>query len=259
LEVFFCEINEGVGDVGVVGNESSVEVGEAQEGAYVLDFGWGWPFGNAIELDRIHGELTWFDDHPEVFYLVGGEFAHLKFEVQVEFSHSLEDTLSVFLVSGGIGGEDEEVIHIDDKPSFSNHVSEGIVHKSSEGGGGVGEAEEHNGRFKEAFVGNKGGLPLMSIFDADVVVAPSDVKLSEDFCISEFVDEVGNQGKGIGVSNGVFVEIPVVLAWAKSSILLCDEEERGCLRGVGGADFPSAEIFVEEGFGSEVFVGGERV
>jgi len=192
LEILFCEVDEGTSDVGVVRDESSVEVGEAKEGAYVLYFSWGWPFGNSVEFDGIHSELTRFDDHSEVFYLVCGELAFLKFEVQVEFSHSLEDTLSAFLMSSDVGGEDEEVIHIDDEPSFSDHVSEGIVHKSLEGGGGVGEAEEHNGRFKEAFVGDEGSLPLMSVLDADVVVAPSNVKLSEDLGIFEFIDEVGN-------------------------------------------------------------------
>jgi len=98
----------------------------------------------------------------------------------------------VFFVSSGVGGEDEEVVHVDDEPSFSNHVSEGVIHKSLEGGRGVGETEEHNSRFEEAFVGNEGSLPLMSIFDVYVVVAPSNVKLSENLGISEFIDEVGD-------------------------------------------------------------------
>jgi len=57
----------------------------------------------------------------------------------------------------------------------------------------------------------------------------------------------------------MFVEVPVILAWAKSSVLLFDEEEGSGLRGVRGMDFSSAKIFVKEGFGSEMFVGGERV
>jgi len=92
----------------------------------------------------------------------------------------------------GIGREDKEVIHINNKPSFSDHVSEGVIHESLECGGGVGEAEEHNGRLKEAFVGNESGFPLMSILDADVVVAPSNIKFGEDFSIFEFVDKVGD-------------------------------------------------------------------
>ena len=34
-----------------------------------------------------------------------------------------------------IRGEYEKIIHVDDQPSFSNHVVEGIIHELLEGGG----------------------------------------------------------------------------------------------------------------------------
>jgi len=138
LEVFLGKVDEGTGDVGVVWDESTVEVGKAKEGAYVLNLSWGWPLGDAIEFDWVHGQLTGFDNHSEVFYLICGEFAFLKFEVQIEFSHALEDTFGAFLMSSRVGGEDKEVVHVDDEPSFCDHVSEGVVHEPLEGGGGVG-------------------------------------------------------------------------------------------------------------------------
>jgi len=81
LEVFLSEVNEGTGNIRVVRDKSSVEVGEAKEGAYVLDFSGGQPFGDSIKLDRVHGELTRFDNHSEVLNLIHGEFAFLKLEV----------------------------------------------------------------------------------------------------------------------------------------------------------------------------------
>ena len=47
-----------------------------------------------------------------------------------------------------VGGIDEEVIHIDDKPSFSDYIVEGVIHELLEGGGGVSETKEHNCGFK---------------------------------------------------------------------------------------------------------------
>ena len=44
-----------------------VEVGKAKERSYILNFGWGWPSGNAVEFDRVHGELARFHDHSKVF------------------------------------------------------------------------------------------------------------------------------------------------------------------------------------------------
>jgi len=91
LEVFLSEVDEGTGNIRVVGDKSMVEVGEAKKGAYILDLSGGWPFGDSVKLDRIHGKLTRFDNHSKVFYLIRGEFAFLEFEVQVKFGHMLKD------------------------------------------------------------------------------------------------------------------------------------------------------------------------
>jgi len=50
---------------------------------YIFDFSGGWPFGNSVELDRVHGELARFNNHSEVFHLVSSELAFLKFEMQI--------------------------------------------------------------------------------------------------------------------------------------------------------------------------------
>ena len=34
---------------------------------YVLDFSWGGPACNAIEFDRVHGQLARFNNHSKVF------------------------------------------------------------------------------------------------------------------------------------------------------------------------------------------------
>ena len=49
-----------------------------------------------------------------------------------------------------------------------------------EGGRGVGETKEHDSRFKEAFVGNKSSLPLVSILDMDIVIFPLYIKFGKD-------------------------------------------------------------------------------
>ena len=85
----------------------------------------------------------------------------------------------MFAVGFFVWGEDEKVVHIDDQPSFCNHVPEGVVHKLLECGWGVGKPKEHDCWFKKAFMGDKGGFPLVTIFDVDIVITPSDVKLGE--------------------------------------------------------------------------------
>ena len=149
----------------------------------------------------------------------------------------LQDALGAFLMEGGVGGVDEKVIHIDDEPSFGNHVTEGVFHKPLKGGRGVGKPKEHYGGFKESFVGNEGYLPLVAILDPYIVIPPSDIKFGEDFGISQLVYEIEDEGKGVGVVNGVFIDITVVLTGAESSIFLFHEEERRGLGGVRWTDF----------------------
>ena len=88
-EVLLGEIEERASDIGIVGDESSVEIGETKERVDVFHLGWCGPTCDTIELDGIHGQLAGFDDHAEVFYLVGGELALLEFQMEVEFSHAL--------------------------------------------------------------------------------------------------------------------------------------------------------------------------
>ena len=91
-----------------------------------------------------------------------------------------------------VRGRDEEVIHVNDEPSFGDHVSEQVIHESLEGGGGVAQAKEHYGGFEQSFVGDEGSFPLVSISDADVVVSPPDVEFGEDLGVLYLVDEILN-------------------------------------------------------------------
>ena len=160
--------------------------------------------------------------------------------MQIKLSHALKDAAGSFSIGFGVGGGNEEVVHIDDKPSLSDHVSEQVIHESLEYCGGVAEAKEHDSGLKKSFVGDEGYLPLVTIFDLDVVVSPMNIEFSKVTSIFQLVHKVGDERERIGITGGVFVEVSIVLAGAEFSILFLDKEERGCLRGVRRADLPSS-------------------
>ena len=54
-EVLLGEVKEGTGDVGIVGDESSVEVGEPKERANVFHLGRSRPTCDSIEFYWVHG------------------------------------------------------------------------------------------------------------------------------------------------------------------------------------------------------------
>ena len=89
-----------------------------------------------------------------------------------------------------IVGIDEEVIHVNDEPSFCNHIPERVGHKSLKNGRRIGHAEEHDSGFIEPSVGNEDSLPLVAFLDSDIVISPLYIKLGEDLAIFEFVNEV---------------------------------------------------------------------
>ena len=132
----------------------------------------------------------------------------------------LKDLFSSFFVIFVIVRVDEKVVHVDDEPSFSNHIPERVGHESLESGGGVGHAKEHNCGFIESLMGNESSLPLVPILDSDIVIPPSYIKLGEDLGIFEFVDEVRDQRKGVSVSDCVVVKVLVVLAGSKTSVMI---------------------------------------
>ena len=132
-------------------------------------------------------------------------------------------------MGGCVGGINEEVVHVYDKPSFCDHIAKGVIHEVLESGGGIGEAKEHYSGLKESLMGDKGSFPLMSIFDSDIIVSPSDVELGEDFRPLEFIDKVGNEGKGVCITDSVFVDVAIVLTRSEATVLFFDKKKRRCL------------------------------
>ena len=113
-KILLGEVEKGASDIGVVGNEPTVEIGEPKKRANILYFGWHRPVYDTVELDGVHGQLAGFHNHSKVFHLVGGELALLKFQVKVKFCHALENALCALFVEGGVGGVNKKIVHVDD-------------------------------------------------------------------------------------------------------------------------------------------------
>ena len=185
--VLLHEVKERAGDSGIVRNKLTVKVSKAKKGLHILDLCWSQPSSNAVEFDRVHGELTGFHDHSEVFDFRDVKLALLKLQVKVEFCHSLENSAGSFSMGDRVRRGNEEVIHIDDQPSFSNHVSEQVIHESLECSRRVAKAKEHNHGFKEPLVHDEGCLPLMTVFDMDIIVSSTNVEFSEVASVFQLV------------------------------------------------------------------------
>src|ERR1700722_19099092 len=113
-----------------------------------------------------------------------------------------EDTSESGLVlSDGIGG-DQEIVHIDVKPTFIEFLPEYLVHHCLERCRGVAKAEEHNKGLKTSAIRDEGHFPFIALLDPNVVISPANVELGEDFRVLDLVYEFRDQGEGITVLHG---------------------------------------------------------
>ena len=143
------------------------------------------------------------------------------------FPESLEYPLSVLMMEGYVVlGMDSHVIHVNLQPLFWEHICKDMVYESLESGGSIAESKEHDGGFKESHGGDKNSLPLIFLLNSNVVISPMNVKFSKQGGFLHMVDEFWNEGKGIGISDGVGVQVVIILAWAEGSVLLWYKEER---------------------------------
>ena len=63
-------------------------------------------------------------------------------------------------------------------------------------------------------MGEKCGFPLVSFFDADVVVTPADVYNCEFGASAEVIYDLGNEGGYVSILPCPFIDGSVVLYWS---------------------------------------------
>ena len=66
--------------------------------------------------------------------------------------------------------------------------------------------------FKQPFVSDEGCFPLVSIVNVNVVVPPTNIKLSKDPGIFYFFNEVQDKGEWVCIFDGVTIDVSIVLA-----------------------------------------------
>src|SRR5216684_5133276 len=135
---------------------------------------------------------------------------------------------------------DGEVVHIDGHPPLSDFSVEDHIHHHLEGSGGIGQPKEHDRWFEESFWGEERRFPFVPLFDANIVVPPSYIELSEEGATSKAINGLGNEGRHIAVLLSPLVDGSVVLDRPKLSVFLFDEEEVG---GVGAPRLSNGSPF----------------
>src|SRR5271168_422093 len=90
------------------------------------------------------------------------------------------------------------------------------------------------------------GFPLISVFDAYIIISPSDIKFGEVFSPFQLIDEFRNKRKRICVLDSSFIEYSIILTGSQFSIFLVDKEKWRCHGRFRGSDVSFLEIVVNK-------------
>ncbi|KAF9800026.1 hypothetical protein IEO21_10453 [Rhodonia placenta] len=175
-----CELVEWLRDLRKVLNEVAVEIGEPPELLNVFFVPGYRPLINSFQLRRIHRYLIATEHIADIVDLGNIPFTLLRLQEQIIVPKAAEDLARDLIMLLLIGGEDEY------------EIMENIIHHRLEGRGGIGEAEEHHQGFVQPLVSYKGGFPLVTGFDPDVVVSPSNIELGEERGTAELIHHLGD-------------------------------------------------------------------
>ena len=130
-------------DVGVVVDEATIEVSEAQERLNVLHVARFRPVLNDFDLSRRHRQTTRGKDIPKVFDGLAMELALLRLGIEAmlaKTSQHLTNMHPVVLLAIGVH---QDIIEIHNDVDV-NHVCEDVVHEALESSRCVGESKRHN-------------------------------------------------------------------------------------------------------------------
>ena len=72
--------------------------------------------------------------------------------------------------------------------------------------------------------------------------------------VESFIDQFRDEGQGVCIVDGMGIQILIVLARMERAILLCNEEERSGLWGLGQNDSPGFEMLIDEIFAHFLFL-----
>ena len=96
-----------------------------------------------------------------------------------------------------------------------DEVLKDFIHHGLECSRAVCESEEHDQGFKESIIGVKSCLPLIPLFDANIVITPPDIELGEVFHTSELIYKFQNDRQWVVVLHSHGIECTVVLNQAR--------------------------------------------
>ena len=107
---FAGELGEWYNNVGIVENEATVKISEAEEGLNILYFLWLGPVLNYLNFRLVHGESLGRQDVPKVLYSLRVKLTFVGAGKEPVLAKALEHFFDMFAMIHGIIGINEGVV-----------------------------------------------------------------------------------------------------------------------------------------------------
>ncbi|KIO07652.1 hypothetical protein M404DRAFT_136010 [Pisolithus tinctorius Marx 270] len=190
------EASEWNDDVGVVINESSIEIGETKEGLDVSHLLRLRPVADCLNLLGGHGETRGRKNVAKVLDGVGVKLALLWLGIQTMLSKAAEYLFYVFVMR----------LH---------HVHKDAIDELLESHRRVSQTEWHYPPLVRTITSAECRFPFISVCDADQMIGMAEIDLGVDFSAAWRVKQVGDEQQRIAIFFRDFIESSIVYAEAE--------------------------------------------
>ena len=177
-------------------------------------------------------------------------------KVEVILGEALKYFMDNLVMGLKVSGPDENIIKIDCNLVFSDEICKDVIHQSLECSWAVTEPKVHNTGFKESTINDKGSFPFVTFLNPDVVVASSDIKLSENVCTFKLSDNIKGEWQRVAVLDCDIVEFSVVLNEVEFAVLFLNEEDGQSDWGLAFYNVSLNKSVYKELFQFSIFDGG---
>ncbi|KIO06643.1 hypothetical protein M404DRAFT_138096, partial [Pisolithus tinctorius Marx 270] len=164
-----CKVSEWNDDVGVVINESSIEVCDTKERLDVSHLPWLRPVADCLNLFGGHGETGGGKDVAEVLDGVRVKLALLQLGITAMLSKAVEYLFYVFAMR----------LH---------HVHKDAINKSLKSCRRVSQTEGHYLPLVKTITSAESSLPFISVCDVDQMIGMAEVDLCIDFSTAQGIE-----------------------------------------------------------------------
>ena len=196
--VFAGKPRERNNNVGVIMDESTVEVRKSEEGLDVLNLLWFRPIGDGLNFLRRHGESVRRETETEVLGGGGMKLTFLWLGEEIVLSEVSEEFADVFLMGLKVLGVYQDVIQIDDNADIKE-IREDTIDELLKSCGSICQAKGHDIPLEGPISRAECGFPFITFGNADQVVCMAQINLRVDLGLARGIKEVGDKGKWVAV------------------------------------------------------------